>query len=59
VINIVTDLILAVVPAPIFWSLQIQRRAKIVLTCIMGLGILWAAKSTFPSENGLLMLPSW
>ncbi|KAK3402655.1 hypothetical protein B0T20DRAFT_4571 [Sordaria brevicollis] len=37
-INILSDLVLAIVPIPLLWKLQIPRRQKIVLTSLFGLG---------------------
>ena len=37
-VNIVTDLVLIVVPAPLLWRLQIPRKQKIILMCLFGVG---------------------
>jgi hypothetical protein len=41
-INIVTDTILAGLPVPLVWNLQLNKRTKISLTLILGLGFLYA-----------------
>lgn len=38
-INIATDLILIVVPAPLLWGLQIPKRQRIILMCLFGVGL--------------------
>ncbi|KAK6082980.1 hypothetical protein SCUP515_02214 [Seiridium cupressi] len=38
-INIVTDLFFALIPIPMLWDIQIDRRTKASLICILGLGI--------------------
>jgi hypothetical protein len=42
VVNIVTDIILAVLPVPLVWNLQLNKRTKTTLTVILGLGFLYA-----------------
>jgi hypothetical protein len=42
VVNIVTDTILAVLPVPLVWKLQLNKRAKNTLIVILGLGFLYA-----------------
>ncbi|KAK0638523.1 hypothetical protein B0T16DRAFT_421309 [Cercophora newfieldiana] len=37
-LNITTDLILIVVPAPLLWGLQIPKRQRIILMCLFGVG---------------------
>jgi hypothetical protein len=37
-VNILTDIILVVVPLPMLWKLQIPRRQKIILCCVFGVG---------------------
>ncbi|KAI9675737.1 MAG: hypothetical protein M1817_001104 [Caeruleum heppii] len=39
VINILTDLILAFIPIPMLWNVQMSRQTKIALTAIMSIGI--------------------
>jgi len=39
-LNIVTDLILLIVPVPLLWRLQIPKKQKIVLLCVFGAGTL-------------------
>lgn len=39
-INIATDLLMAALPVPMLWNVQINKRVKASLICIMGLGIL-------------------
>jgi hypothetical protein len=41
-VNIVTDIILAVLPVPLVWNLQLNQRTKATLTMILGLGFLYA-----------------
>ena len=41
-VNIVTDIILAVLPVPLVWNLQLNKRTKATLTVILGLGFLYA-----------------
>ena len=41
-VNIVTDIILAVLPVPLVWNLQLSKRAKTTLIVILGLGFLYA-----------------
>jgi hypothetical protein len=41
-INIATDLLMAALPVPMLWNVQINKRVKASLICIMGLGILQA-----------------
>jgi len=42
VVNIVTDIILAVLPVPVVWNLQLNKRTKATLIVILGLGFLYA-----------------
>ena len=37
-INILSDLVLAIVPIPLLWKLQIPKRQKLILTSLFGLG---------------------
>ena len=39
-VNVITDFILAVFPATFIWQLKMERRKKIGLTLVLGLGIL-------------------
>ncbi|KAK8057055.1 integral membrane family protein [Apiospora saccharicola] len=56
IINIVTDMFFAVLPAPMLWNVQINMRTKASLICIMGLGVFAVAaaliKSLFLSNYG-------
>jgi hypothetical protein len=38
--NIVTDIVLAVMPIPLIWRLQVNKRTKASLIFILGLGFL-------------------
>ncbi|KAK9775286.1 hypothetical protein SCAR479_07962 [Seiridium cardinale] len=38
-INVVTDLFFALIPIPMLWNIQIDRRTKASLICVLGLGI--------------------
>ncbi|KAK5655645.1 hypothetical protein OQA88_5576 [Cercophora sp. LCS_1] len=44
-VNIATDLILIVVPAPLLWRLQIPRKQRIILMCLFGVGSFATATS--------------
>jgi hypothetical protein len=46
VINIVTDTILALLPVPLVWNLQLNMRTKATLTMVLGLGFLYASMLT-------------
>lgn len=37
-LNILTDLVLIVIPAPLLWGLQIPKRQRIILMCLFGVG---------------------
>ncbi|KAK7908971.1 hypothetical protein PG985_014849 [Apiospora marii] len=56
IINILTDMFFAVLPAPMLWNVQINVRTKASLICIMGLGVFAVAaaivKSLFLSNYG-------
>ncbi|KAK7990285.1 integral membrane family protein [Apiospora arundinis] len=56
IVNIVTDMFFAVLPAPMLWNVQINVRTKASLICIMGLGVFAVAaaivKSFFISNYG-------
>ncbi|KAK8022790.1 integral membrane family protein [Apiospora rasikravindrae] len=56
IINILTDMFFAVLPAPMLWNVQINMRTKASLICIMGLGVFAVAaaiaKSFFISNYG-------
>ena len=41
VVNIVTDVVFALLPIPVVWKLQVNKRTKITLTVILGLGFLY------------------
>ncbi|KAF2279120.1 uncharacterized protein EI97DRAFT_371657 [Westerdykella ornata] len=43
VINIVTDIVLALMPVPLVWRLQVNKRTKISLVLILGLGFVACA----------------
>ncbi|KAK8091485.1 hypothetical protein PG997_001846 [Apiospora hydei] len=56
IINILTDMFFAVLPAPMLWNVQINMRTKASLICIMGLGVFAVAaaivKSFYISNYG-------
>ncbi|CZR63592.1 related to integral membrane protein [Phialocephala subalpina] len=54
-INIFTDLMMAALPIPMLWNLQINGRVKASLCCIMGLGIFACVSSIMK----LSTLPSY
>lgn len=39
-INIASDILFATLPAPIIWSLQVNRKTKVTLVVILSLGYL-------------------
>ncbi|KAI9820536.1 MAG: hypothetical protein M1832_003727 [Thelocarpon impressellum] len=39
-LNILTDLILSILPVPMIWGLQMSKRTKVALVVILGLGVL-------------------
>lgn len=38
-INIASDLVLAIIPIPLLWKLQIPKKQKFILTSLFGLGM--------------------
>ncbi|KAK8123351.1 hypothetical protein PG999_003269 [Apiospora kogelbergensis] len=56
IVNIITDMFFAILPAPMLWNVQINIRTKASLICIMGLGVFAVAaaivKSFFISNYG-------
>ena len=52
-LNIVTDILFSIViPIPLLWSLQMNKRQKSSLMCILGLGVLYVPQSLpFPSPS--------
>ncbi|KAK8117369.1 integral membrane family protein [Apiospora kogelbergensis] len=56
IVNIITDMFFAILPAPMLWNVQINVRTKASLICIMGLGVFAVAaaivKSFFISNYG-------
>jgi len=44
-VNIITDVLFAVLPVPMVWNLQVNKRTKVTLTLILGLGFFACAAS--------------
>lgn len=42
-LNIVTDLMVLILPIPMVWNLQIPRRNKAILTAVFGMGLLYVS----------------
>ncbi|TVY83039.1 hypothetical protein LSUE1_G004301 [Lachnellula suecica] len=50
-VNILTDVLFAILPIPMVWGLQVNKRTKATLTVILSLGILYGHLSSLsPSE---------
>jgi hypothetical protein len=50
-VTIATDFLLALLPIPLIWQLQLNGRTKISLVCILSLGLFAAAAAIVKSEK--------
>jgi hypothetical protein len=60
-INIITDLIFALVPIPMIWKLQVNTRTRIGLAAILSLGLFASVTAIYkaPLQYNLFKDPDW
>ena len=42
IINLLVDVMVLCLPMPMVWNLQLPKRSKLALSCVFGLGFLYA-----------------